>query len=98
MKPKVPKQTLQKWAEMTSYNDHIGVRISIARWLFLNLDTRFMFYTLLFHSMEFSVSTSKGNMPNGFLPTENAVTDIMLNEVRNDYGCKRLYNQINKCL
>jgi hypothetical protein len=101
MKPKVSKDLLKIWTEMTSNNDHRLVRKDIAEWLRENLDKSFDFYVHMFNVMEWCVGQqTKSNtpLPNGFLRSECALTDIMLREVYDVYKCKRLVNQINKCL
>ena len=101
MKPKVSKDLLKLWAEMTNENDHRLVRKDIAMWLSTNLDKSFLFYAKMFDMMEFCVREQTMHnvpLPNGFLRSECALTEIMLKEVYDDYGCKQLVNQINKCL
>ena len=100
MKPKVPKDLLKKWAQMTSDNDHRRVREDIARWLFLNLDSSFMFYVCMFSTMEYCVHKQQEGqpLPYGFLRSECAITDAMLEEVEKYYDGKKLVEAINKCL
>lgn len=96
MLPKIPKQTLQEWAEMTSNNDHRRVRQKIAEWLCVYVHPSFIFYSKLFFVMEDCIQ--KRQIPHEFLSTECSVTDIMLNDLEKNYKGKRLVNVINKCL
>lgn len=96
MKPVVPKQTLERWAEMTSDNDHRKVREAIASWLCVHVHPSFIFYAKLFAVMEECIQDKQ--VPHEFLSTECSVTDLMLKELYDEYKCKRLVNQINKCL
>ena len=95
-KPTVHPKTLERWAEMTSENDHRRVREAIAAWLCVHVHPSFIFYAKLFESMEQSLQY--GFVPHEFLPTECSVTDIMFEDLEKNYKCNELSEQIKKCL
>lgn len=96
MKPKLSKELQQRWYKMTDENYHQEVRIEIAGWLAANVHPSFIFYAKLFSAMNYC--KKERFVPHEFLKVECATTDAMLEELCNEYGCKRLVKQINKCL
>ena len=96
MKPKLSKELQQRWYQMTDENYHREVRNEIATYLAVNVHPSFMFYAKLFAVMRDCINEQV--VPHEFLKIECATTDAMLKELYDDYDCKMLVAQINRCL
>lgn len=91
---------LKKWAEMTDYNNHYGVRIDIAKWaqlenetLHINNHINHISYVKAFEELLDSVESRGIGLPNAQI----ILTNMMMQDIRRIYG-EEVYRKINKCL
>lgn len=86
----VPQDLLKKWFDMTDNNEHIDVRIAIARY-FMGFEKSFDLYVKLFSALkrqkEYAIKNRmQYTMRTDWLGNENAITDKMFEDIEYIFG------------